>query len=187
MTRVEPPYPHVISCNLARPATLDHNGRMVRTGIFKEPVDEPVVLEPGGVRGDLIADLRVHGGPKQAVYAFPSEHYPWWAAKLGRASLPWGALGENLTTVGIVENAVHIGDRFRIGRALVKATKPRLPCFKLAAKLGTNDVLRWMRESSTFGIYFAVLESGEVRAGDPIECVFSDPDAMTIRTKGDAS
>ena len=174
----------VISCNIARPATFEHNGRQVHTGIFKEPVDGPVFLDTLGVRGDLIADLRVHGGPKKAVYAYPSEHYPFWAAKLGRPSLPWGTLGENLTTVGIDENSVHIGDRFRIGKALVEATKPRLPCFKLAFKLGTNDALRWMREEGVFGIYFAVIEVGEVQPGDSIECVLSNDESSTIRSKG---
>src|SRR5437868_5920421 len=131
----------IISCNIARPVTLNHDGRKVRTGIFKEPVDREILLEAGGVYGDLVADRRVHGGPQKAVYAYPSEHYAWWAERLRRDRLPWGTLGENLTIEGFDEQSVHIGDTFRIGAALVQVSKPRLPCFKFALKLGTTDVI----------------------------------------------
>jgi MOSC domain-containing protein YiiM len=179
----------IISCNLAHSMKLDvGGGKQVRTGIFKEPVEGPILLEPTGVRGDFIADLRVHGGPRKAVYVYPSEHYAWWAEKLGRESLAWGTLGENLTieSIGdpVDEGTVHLGDRFRVGGALVEVTKPRGPCYKLAAKLGTNQVLRWMIESGTFGFYVAVIEPGEVRAGDTMELVSADPDKPTVRDKG---
>jgi len=184
----------IISCNLARPTTLDYNGRQVPTGIFKEPVEGAVLLETTGVRGDLIADLSVHGGPQKAVYVYPSEHYAWWAEKLGRkalhsgAPLPWGTLGENLTieSIGdpVDENTVHLGDRFRAGGALLEVTKPRLPCYKLALKLGTNQVLRWMLQRSAFGFYVAVIEPGEVRAGDILELVSADPGKPTVREEG---
>jgi len=177
----------VISTNLARPETLDYGGKKARTGIYKEPFAGTILLEAEGVRDDLIADRRVHGGIKKAVYAYPSEHYPWWREKLGREQLPWGTFGENLTTTGIDELAVHKGDRFRIGTALIEATKPRLPCWKFGAKLGTNDAIRWMMESETFGIYFAVIEPGEVRAGDMIERLSTNPDAPTIRAMADAA
>ncbi len=189
----------IISCNLARRATLDNGGKPVATGIFKEPVDGAILLEPGGVRGDFIADLRVHGGPRKAVYIYPSEHYAWWAEKLGRESLPWGTLGENLTiqSIGeskalaldgagepVDESTVHIGDRFRAGGALLEVTRPRLPCYKLALKLGTNQVLRWMIERGAFGFYVAVIEPGEVRAGDILELVSADPGNPTVRDVG---
>ena len=178
----------IISCNLARPMMLEYNGEQVPTGIFKEPVDGAVLLEPLGARGDLIADLTVHGGPQKAVYIYPSEHYAWWAEKLSRDSLPWGTLGENLTIESIGdpmnESTVHIGDRFRAGGALLEVTKPRLPCYKLAAKLGTHFVLRWMLERGAFGFYVAVIEPGEVRAGDILERVSADPARPTVRDEG---
>jgi MOSC domain-containing protein YiiM len=178
----------IISCNLGRRATLDNAGKKVATGIFKEPVDGAIFLEAAGVRGDHIADLRVHGGARKAVYVYPSEHYAWWAQKLERESLPWGTLGENLTIVSdgepVDESTVHIGDRFRVGTALVEVTKPRLPCFKLALKLGTYQVLPWMIESGRFGFYVAVIEPGEVRAGDTMELVSADPGRPTVRDEG---
>jgi MOSC domain-containing protein YiiM len=167
--------------------TMDNGGKKVRTGIFKEPVEGAILLERLGARGDCIADLRVHGGERKAVYVYPSEHYAWWAEKLGRA-LPWGMLGENITieSIGdpVDENTVHIGDRFRAGSALLEVTKPRLPCFKLALKLGTNQVARWMVERGAFGFYVAVIEAGEVRAGDFLELVSADPGRPTVRDEG---
>jgi MOSC domain-containing protein YiiM len=178
----------IISCNLAQPHTLDNGGKKVRTGIFKAPVEGAILLEAGGARGDCIADLRVHGGERKAVYVYPSEHYAWWAEKLGRDVLPWGTLGENLTieSIGdpVDENTVHLGDRFRAGGALVEVTKPRLPCYKLALKLGTNQVLRWMLQRGAFGFYVAVIEAGEVRAGDIMELVSADPGKPTVREEG---
>jgi MOSC domain-containing protein YiiM len=189
----------IISCNLGRTMTLDNAGKQVRTGIFKEPVDGAILLEANGARGDFIADLRVHGGPRKAVYVYPSQHYPWWAEKLGREPLPWGTLGENLTIENIGESkalaldgggepvdesTVHIGDRFRVGGALLEVTKPRLPCYKLALKLGTYDVLPWMIERGAFGFYVAVIEPGEVRAGDLMELVSAELEQPTVRDEG---
>jgi MOSC domain-containing protein YiiM len=190
----------IISCNLAKLTTLDYNGKKVRTGIFKEPVDGPILLDTSGARGDHIADLRVHGGARKAVYVYPSEHYAYWAEKLGRDSLPWGTLGENLTieSIGdpVNEDTVHLGDRFRVGvsggelrldgagGALLEVTKPRLPCYKFATKLGTNQVARWMMDRGAFGFYVAVIEPGEVRAGDIMELVSADPGRPTIRAEG---
>ncbi len=182
----------IISCNVGRPVNLDNHGKPVRTGIFKEPVDGPIHLEQLGVRGDTIANLMVHGGPTKAVYIYPAEHYPWWAEKLGRDSLPWGTLGENITieniggTAGdpVNEKTVHIGDRFRCGSALLEVTKPRLPCFKLGLKLGTNQALRWMIERRCWGFYVAVIEPGEVRAGDTIELVATVPGRPTVFDEG---
>jgi MOSC domain-containing protein YiiM len=179
----------IISCNLGQARTLDNAGTKVRTGIFKEPVDGAILLERLGARGDLIADLRVHGGERKAVYVYPSEHYAWWAEKLGRDSLPWGTLGENITieSIGdpVNEDTVHIGDRFRAGGALLEVTKPRLPCYKLALKLGTHLVHHWMIERGAFGFYVAVIEPGEVRAGDSLELVSAaDPGRPTVRDEG---
>lgn len=174
----------IVSCNAGKREHLDIEGRRIYTGIFKRPVEGPLVLEPGGVKGDHVDNLKVHGGPKKAVYLYPSEHYPYWAQKLEKDNLPWGTLGENLTTEGFDETNVHIGDRLRIGDVVLQVTKHRGPCFKLAAKFGTKQAINWMIESGTFGFYAAVIEPGEVRAGDVIEVVDTVPSAPTVREVG---
>src|SRR6267142_1382397 len=107
-------------------------GEVVRTGIFKSAVPGPVGLRDHNLDGDRQADLSVHGGADKAVYGYPSEHYGYWCAWLGVDALPWGAFGENLTTEGLLETDVCIGDRFRIGSAELEVSQPRIPCSELA-------------------------------------------------------
>src|ERR1700687_4460101 len=105
----------LISLNVALPRIVEYNGSPVATGIFKEPVQGPVMLRTLNLDGDRQADLSVHGGVSKAVYAYPSEHYAFWRAEFPEINLPWGMFGENFTTEGLLEDAVYIGDRFRIG------------------------------------------------------------------------
>src|SRR5712692_5875413 len=104
----------------------------VRTGIFKDPVDRPVTISKLNLAGDQQADLTVHGGAEKAVYAYPAEHYAYWRTELPEMEFPWGMFGENFTTEGLNEAETNIGDRFRVGSALVMVTQPRMPCYKLA-------------------------------------------------------
>ena len=97
------------------------------TGIFKEPVAGRVRVRTLGVEGDRQADLTVHGGPKKAVYAYPSEHYDFWKKELGQTSMMWGMFGENLTTQGLLEDTARLGDEYRVGSATVVVTQPTLP------------------------------------------------------------
>ena len=158
----------VVSVNVALGRDVPWRGTVVRTGIFKATVPRRVRVRALGLEGDEQADLRVHGGPLKAVYAYPSEHYAFWRHELPGVALPWGAFGENLTVSGLSEADVHVGDRFRIGTALLAATKPRFPCFKLGIKFGREDILDRFLASGRTGFYLHVLEEGEVAAEDAI-------------------
>jgi MOSC domain-containing protein YiiM len=158
----------VISVNVSVPRELTFRGRTFMTGIFKMPVEGRVALRRLNFDGDAQADLSVHGGPYQAVYAYPSEHYVAWRREMPDRDLPWGMFGENLTIEGLMEEAVGPGDRLRVGSTELMVTKPRMPCFKLGAKFGTNDIIRRFAESGRSGFYLAVLQEGDVGAGDAI-------------------
>jgi MOSC domain-containing protein YiiM len=121
--------------------------------------------------GDRQADLSVHGGPSKAVYVYPSEHYDYWKHELPEMKLPWGMFGENFTTAGLFESELNIGDKFHVGSALVMVTEPRMPCYKLGIKFGRTDIVKRFLASERTGLYFAVVEEGEVGAGDQIELI----------------
>ncbi len=170
----------LLSVNVGLPRDVISKGRLVTTGIFKEPVEGPVGLRALNLDGDRQADLKVHGGIHKAVYAYPAEHYEYWRRQLPGVDLPWGMFGENLTTEGLLENEVNIGDQFRIGSAELVASQPRLPCYKLAVKFGRDDIIKRFLESRRTGFYFAVHKEGEVRAGDSIELLSSDAHKITV-------
>lgn len=159
---------------------VEHRGDEILTGIFKEPVNRPVALSRLNLAGDQQADLSVHGGPDKAVYAYPSEHYPSWRQELPDLDLSWGAFGENLTTAGLMENNVCIGDEFQIGTAVLKVSQPRLPCYKLAMRLGRPDIIKRFMKSSRSGIYFSVVEEGVLQTGDAIEYLRSDAHKIRV-------
>ena len=170
----------IVSVNVGLPRPALWPGREVMTGIFKEPVAGRVAVRALNLDGDRQADLSVHGGVHKAVYAYPSEHYPFWEEVLERENLPWGTLGENLTTEGWLEEEVFLGDRFRAGTAELVVTQPRMPCFKLAVKLGRTDVVETFLESGRSGFYFAVTREGEVGAGDAFERIHEDENRVSI-------
>ena len=130
--------------------------------------------------GDRQADLTVHGGVDKAVYAYPSEHYEYWQAELPGMDLPWGVFGENFTTEGLLEKAVCIGDRFRIGETEVIVTEPRMPCYKLGIKFGRADIIKRFLASRRTGFYFAVLREGTVGAGDAMELVRREQQEISV-------
>ncbi len=150
------------------------------TAIFKAPVDHPVRLRKLNLDGDRQADLRVHGGPEKAIYAYPSEHDEFWRKELPGVELPWGAFGENFTTEGLQEATTFLGDRYRIGSAVIVVTQPRMPCYKLGIKYGRDDMVRRFLASGRTGFYFSVLEEGEVRAGDALELLSHDEDSVAV-------
>jgi MOSC domain-containing protein YiiM len=170
----------IVSLNVAVPRTVVWKGHEVRTGIFKEPVEGPVMMRRLNLDGDRQADLTVHGGSDKAVYAYPSEHYPVWKDELPGMVLPWGMFGENLTTEGLSEQEIHIGDKFRIGEAIVTVTQPRTPCYKLALKFQRDDMLKRMLTNGRSGFYFSVVEQGVVQAGDAIERIHEDPEGISV-------
>lgn len=172
--------PRLASVNLAREGSVKYGRHVVRTGIFKEPAAGRVRLRTLGLDGDFQADLSVHGGAEKAVYAYPSEHYPYFRDLLGKKDLSYGFFGENFTTEGLLEDNIHVGDVLRIGTAVVRVTTPRSPCFKLGAKAGSPAFIEVFLRSRRLGFYIAVVEEGEVGAGDAIQRVSSDAGSPTI-------
>ncbi|HYL98006.1 MAG TPA: MOSC domain-containing protein, partial [Blastocatellia bacterium] len=170
----------VISVSVGVPREVEWHGRTVSTGIFKEPVSGRVRLRSLNLDGDAQADLSVHGGREKAVYVYPVEHYSYWAEKLPGARLPHGSFGENLTVQGLSESAVNIGDRFQIGSAVVVVTQPRMPCYKLTIKFGRADMVKLFQQSARSGFYLAVLQEGEIGAGDSIHLLHRDPRNITV-------
>jgi MOSC domain-containing protein YiiM len=172
---------HIVSVNIGLPQEYVWKGKVVRTSIFKQPTPEPVPVQAEHLAGDGQADLRVHGGPNKAVYAYPQEHHAFWQSYLPQEKLMAGAFGENLTTVGLLENEVHIGDCFRMGTAVLMAVQPRQPCFKLGIRLQDDSMVRRFEESRRSGIYFRVQQEGIVQAGDAITLVEPSPYTVTIQ------
>jgi MOSC domain-containing protein YiiM len=170
----------LVSIQVGVPRTVYQDGQEVSTGIFKSPVAGRVRMRRLNLDGDQQADLTVHGGQDKAVYAYPSEHYPFWKKQLPGVDLPWGAFGENLTTSGLLETGVCLGDRFAIGTAEVVVTQPRLPCYKLNLKFGRDDMIKRLLDSRRTGFYFRVLREGEVGTGDEIIRVHQDENQVSV-------
>ena len=157
----------IVSLNLSLPRTIRWRGESVSTGIYKEPSKIPVRLSMLNFEGDAQADLSVHGGPDKAVYAYAAEHYALWKRELFRSELPYGMFGENLTIEGgLFEDAVLVGDRFTAGTAELVAVQPRLPCYKLGIRFGTQRIVAQFAAARRYGVYFRVLKEGVVAPGD---------------------
>jgi MOSC domain-containing protein YiiM len=161
----------IVSVNVGLPREVNWQGKVVTTGIFKEPVSGPVMMRTLNLDGDGQADLTVHGGASKAVYAYPFEHYGYWRTELPGVDLPWGMFGENFTTEGLLEETVYIGDKFRIGETEVMVTEPRMPCYKLGIKFDRTDIIKRFLASRRTGFYFAVAREGMVSAGNPVELI----------------
>ena len=170
----------LISLNVARPRLAIYKGATINTGIFKRPVSGPVELRTLNLDGDRQADLRVHGGPYKAVYSYPAEHYDFWREELAGMDLRWGMFGENFTTEGLAESELHIGDRLQIGTSIVMVRQPRVPCYKLAAKFQSDDILERFLHSGRSGFYFSVEQEGTVEAGNSFEFLSRHQSAVTI-------
>ena len=170
----------LLSISVGLPREIEWKGKLVRTSIFKASVPGRVRVSQLNLEGDQQSDLSVHGGIDKAVYAYPSEHYSFWRKELPGMDLPWGVFGENLTTEGLLEEAVHIGDRFRVGSAEFAVTQPRMPCFKLGIRFDRPDIVKRFLHSGRSGFYFAVLKEGEVTAGDSIELLERDEHGVTV-------
>lgn len=171
----------LISVNVGKPREIDKvRGKPVESAIHKISTKGPVTVRKLNLDGDRQADLTVHGGEDKAAYAYPSEHYAYWREKFPEKDMPWGMFGENLTTQGLMEGDIHTGDRLLIGSAEFIVTRPRLPCFKLGIKFGTNAMLRWFLESGRTGFYLGVSKEGKIEAGDAISLVKANLETETI-------
>jgi MOSC domain-containing protein YiiM len=170
----------LVSVNVSLPRLVLRDGEPVSTGIFKELVSGRVMLRTTNLDGDRQADLSVHGGPSKAAYNYASEHYDYWKGELPGMQLPWGMFGENFTTAGMQESEINIGDKFRVGSALVMVTEPRMPCYKLGIRFGRSDIIKRFLVSGRTGFYFAVLQEGEVGAGDEIDLIEQDKHRIKV-------
>jgi MOSC domain-containing protein YiiM len=170
----------ILSVNVDLPREVAWQGKLVPTGIFKKPVKAPIMLRTLNLDGDGQADLTVHGGVTKAVYAYPSEHYDYWRDELPGVDLSWGMFGENFTTEGLLEEAVYIGDRFRIGETEVMVTEPRMPCYKLGIKFGRPDIIKRFLASRRTGFYFAVVREGMVVTGDAIKLIGREQQEISV-------
>jgi MOSC domain-containing protein YiiM len=170
----------IVSLNVGLPREVTWHGHVVETGIFKEPVAGRVHLRKLNLDGDRQADLTVHGGEYKAVYCYPLEHYAYWKRELPGRELPMAIFGENFTTEGLLEDAVHLGDRFSIGSAEVVVTQPRLPCYKLGIRFQADEMVKRFFVSGRSGFYVAVTREGKVGAGDEIKELFRDHNRVSI-------
>jgi MOSC domain-containing protein YiiM len=171
----------LVSINVSPPKTVMHLGEPLTTGIFKQQVPRRVMLRTLNLDGDGQADLSVHGGEDKAAYVYDIAHYDYWQKELKRSDFPFGQFGENFTVEGMTEDRVHIGDVFTVGEAVVEVTQPRLPCFKLAMKMGMPEFPKLFMASKRSGFYLRVLREGEVGAGDAIERIKADSTRMSVR------
>ncbi len=168
----------LLSLNVARASAITVGGQEVMTAIGKRAVDGPRAVGTLGIDGDEQADLTVHGGPSKAVYAYPSEHYPFWQTVRAQAGVAaWdttlapGALGENLTLADIVESEVFVGDVLSFPHCALAVSQPRSPCFKFNAAMGFKHAAKLLVKSAWCGWYLAVREPGTIAAGETFTIV----------------
>lgn len=170
----------LVSVNCGLPRQVPWHGGNVTTAIYKKPVNGRVVLRTLNLDGDRQADLTVHGGGSKAVYCYPVAHYEYWKAELPGRELPSGSFGENFTVDGLVEDSVHIGDRFAVGSAEVMVTEPRLPCYKLGLRFESDDMVKRFFASRRTGFYLAVIQEGNVGAGDKMVMTAREPASVPL-------
>lgn len=170
----------IVSLNVGLPREVQWHGQTVTTGIFKSPTAARVRLRRLNFDGDRQADLTVHGGEYKAVYCYPAEHYAYWKKKLPGRDLPFGIFGENLTTEGMLEENIRVGDRFTINDAEVVVTQPRLPCYKLGIRFEADDMVKKFLASRRIGFYVAVTRGGDVAAFDEIIPVAQNASGVSI-------
>jgi len=170
----------LISVNTGLPTEVTWHGQSVTTGIYKQAVEGRVGLRKLNLDGDGQADLTVHGGAHKAVYCYQIAHYGYWKRELHGRDLPMAMFGENFTVEGPLEDAVYLGDRLSVGSAEVIVTQPRLPCYKLGIRFGSDDMVRRFLTSGRTGFYLAVIREGDVGAGDEIKVIARDTNAVPV-------
>lgn len=170
----------LVSLNVGLPREVTWRGFSTTTAIYKDPVAGRVALRKLNLDGDRQADLTVHGGEFKAVYCYPLEHYDYWRKELPGRELPVGIFGENFTIDGLLEDSVHLGDRFSVGSAEVLVTQPRLPCYKLGIRFQSDDMVKRFFVSRRTGFYLAVAREGEVGSGDEIKPIARDPNGVPV-------
>lgn len=177
--------PSVLSVNVGEPRTVDYRGELVTTAIWKQPVGGRIAVRGVNLAGDDQADRSVHGGVDKAVYSYSREDYDWWESELGQALQP-GTFGENLTVRSLDPTAAEVGERWRVGSAVLEVSEPRFPCFKLGIRMDDPRFLKRFAAARRPGAYLRIIEEGEVGAGDAIEVVDRPRHGVTIGRFNDA-
>ena len=171
----------VVSVNVGLPRKIQFNNQLITTSIFKHPVHKKVKLSKLNLEWDAQTDLSVHGGVDKAVYSYPVEHYDYWRKIYPDMDIHFGMFGENLTTHGLHEGEVNIGDTYIIGSSRIVVTQPRMPCYKLGIRFGKMDIIEKFLNSLRSGIYFRVTREGELMEGDEIKLLSRDKNGVSIR------
>jgi MOSC domain-containing protein YiiM len=167
------------SVNIGLRRTQPKGDQLETTGIYKIPADGPVEIRTLGIAGDFIGDTEDHGGPDQAIYVYGGRDYAWWAEQLARRLEP-GTFGENLTISDLQSAERRVGDRLRIGTAVLEVTAPRIPCSTLARRMGDPMFVKKYARAERPGLYCRVIKEGTVRAGDQVEVGAAAPESIGI-------
>jgi MOSC domain-containing protein YiiM len=170
----------IISTNIGERKEIDWKGKKVTTGIFKYPVAQPIFLDAESVKEDTICDWKYHGGIDQAVYGYSLKHYSYWKALYPELDFEYGMFGENLTIDDLDETQLHVGDTFKVGECVIEVTKPRQPCMKLGVRFNNMKIVKQFWKTSMSGVYFKILQTGTVKAGDALELLETHPENPTI-------
>jgi len=170
----------LVAVNVGLPREHDWHGRVVRTGVWKEPVVGRRLVRRLNIDGDGQGDLKGHGGEHRAVLVYQLESYRYWERELGRPQFGSGQFGENFTVEGLADRDVFIGDRYRIGQALFEVSQPRVTCYRLGLRMDEPRMAALLVSSGRPGFYFRVLEEGQVGAGDDIVKVTDGPERMSV-------
>jgi len=171
----------IISTNLGNPTKIVWNGKETTTGIYKFPVDQPILLESTDVKGDSVIDRKHHGGIYKAAYLFSADRYAYWKEKYPDLEWNWGMFGENLTIQGLDESQIRIGSIYRLGTALVQITQPREPCYKLGIRFKDQNMIKQFIDQGFPGTYVRVLENGTVKTGDSMELSKASETPLTVQ------
>ena len=170
----------VISVNLGERKVINYTGKIVETGIFKFPVNQPVFLGTEDVEHDAVIDRKYHGGIEKAVYGYSQNHYAYWKELYPDLEWNYGMLGENLTISNLEESEIFVGNTYKLGEVLLEVTKPREPCYKLGIRFGTQEIVKQFWNSTKCGVYFKVLQTGNVSVGDELILVKKAENSPTI-------
>lgn len=170
----------VISVNLGELKVINYKGKIVETGIFKYPVNKPVFLGNEVVKNDAIIDRKHHGGIEKAVYGYSENHYAYWKELYPNLNWNYGMLGENLTISNLEEMEIFVGNTYKLGEVLLEVTKPREPCYKLGIRFGNQEIVKQFWNSTKCGVYFKVLQTGNVSVGDELILVNKAENSPTI-------
>jgi MOSC domain-containing protein YiiM len=171
----------LISLNVGTPQEKLWMEKPVLTSIFKKPVTNQRKVSFLNIEGDEQSDLRVHGGVDKAVYAYDVSHYDHWKTVLPREDWSFGLFGENLTTSGLPDDEVRIGNIYQAGTAKLQVIQPRFPCVKINIRFGLPDMIERFMEQKRSGIYFRVVEEGAIQVNNAISLVETSPYPVTVQ------